>query len=321
MIAKQFIDVIRALPKLNHWPELAERIERFADRQNADWQLPLKACKALRANTEAVLPGSAAIAALQLSIVLVDDMLDNDPRGEYHKLGHGITSNIAQALQALAFRLIMAAPVSNEQQTAAIMCLADMSLATAQGQNMDVQNMPGEEAYWRIVEAKSTPFYGACYQLGAILSGAEQALVNRFYEFGALTGEIIQLNDDLADAFQKPANADWREGRNNLLLLYARTADHSQRQQFEQLLTEIDEPDKLEAAQQILISSGAVSYCAYQLVERHRRAHALLNAMRLPDPGPIQAILDAFTTSLTAFLNLSEMDVKPDLLFQSDIDG
>ncbi|MCA9973729.1 MAG: polyprenyl synthetase family protein [Anaerolineales bacterium] len=314
-----FQDVIQSVPVMGAWPELTQLITRFSNRHNADWQLPLKVCAALGGDETAVLPGAAALAALQLSIIFVDDMLDNDPRGEYRRRGHGVTANLAQALQAAAFQFIAQAPVSDVQRAAAVNCLAKMALDTARGQDFDVQNLPGEAGYWQIVEAKSTPFYGACYQLGAILSGADEALCARFYEFGALTGEIIQLNDDLADAFQTPANADWREGRNNLLLLYAQTAVHPERERFLHLLPRIDDPDALKAAQQILISSGAVSYCAYQLIERHREAHELLTAMHLPNSAPIRMILDAFTTSLQAFLEISDMVVTPEILFEAQV--
>lgn len=314
-----FRTAIHALPEVNEWPELYQFFDHMDENKNPDWEIPLKVCRALGGNPETVIPGAAALACMQLSIILVDDMLDNDPRGVHTRLGHGVTANYALALQASAFRLIDKTQANAAQRTALTTCLSQMALATAHGQHLDIQNLTGEENYWRVVQAKSTPFYGACYQVGAILGGGDPKTIERLQDFGKLTGEIIQLDDDLADAFQKPANADWHEGRNNLLILYASTADHAERQKFLDLLSKIDDPVALEAAQSILISSGAVSFCAYQMIERHRQAQFILQNMQLPNPRPLAEILDTFSESLLAFLQLSGMKVDIKMLYDADI--
>ena len=105
-----------------------------------------------------------------------------------------------------------------------------------------MQNLEGEENYWRVVRAKSTPFYGAALQIGALLGGASPAVATGLRDLGVLIGEIIQIHDDLLDAFQTPANPDWEQGRNNLPVLYARTADHPDRVRFVGLLPHIADP-------------------------------------------------------------------------------
>lgn len=306
--------IIQSIPEVKSWPELSQFFDHMGNNKNPDWELPLKVCTALGGDPAAVIPGAAALACLQLSIILVDDMLDNDPRGVHTRLGHGITSNLAFAMQSAAFRLVNQTPVSDAQRNALTKCLAQMALETAQGQHLDVQNLSGEENYWRVVQAKSTPFYGACYQVGAILGGGDAEQIGRFYELGKLTGEIIQLDDDLTDAFQKPANADWYEGRNNLLVLYASTADHPQREEFLALLSQIGDAAALDAAQKILISSGAVSYCAYQMIERHRAVQQMLQNMNLPNPQPLEEILNTFSASLVEFLRLSGLAIDATIL-------
>ncbi len=49
---------------------------------------------------------------------------------------------------------------------------------------------------------------------------------------GVRFGEIIQIMDDLDDAFQSPAKPDWQRQDNNLAILYAKTADHPAQAQF-----------------------------------------------------------------------------------------
>jgi geranylgeranyl pyrophosphate synthase len=106
-----------------------------------------------------------------------------------------------------------------------------------------------------------------------------------------LNGEIIQIYDDLVDALQKPANPDWKQGRNNLAILYALTADYPERERFRALLPQIDNPEALQAAQRILIRGGAASYCAYHIVRRYQAALRLLASTPLTDPTPLRDLL------------------------------
>ncbi len=275
------------------------------------------ACQAVGGDEAAAIPGAAALACLQISIILVDDMLDDDPRGAHLRLGPGPAANLALALQAAAFRLVEQAPVSVERRAAVVASLAGMALTTALGQQWDAQNLAGEENYWKVVRAKSTPFYAAALHVGALLGGAEAGVAGGLRDFGALIGEVIQIQDDLLDAFQTPANPDWKQGRNNLLLLYALTAQHPARPRFLELLSRIDDPSALQEAQQVLIGCGAVSYAAYQLIQRYHAARQRLDALPLANPTPMQVLLDRQTQPLASLLKTIGVDVPEELLLQS----
>jgi len=305
---------LRAIPEFQAWPEMAAIFERSGSRPRPDWELPLVSGEAVGGDPACLVYGAAALACLQISIILVDDILDNDPRGEYHTLGIGRTSNLALAFQAAAFRLVGQAPVPAIQKNAASASLAWAAHATSLGQELDVQNLKGETNYWKVIRAKSTPFYGAALEVGALLGGASPDVAGGLRDVGILLGEIIQLHDDLVDAFESPANPDWKEGRNNLLVLYARTADHPQRAQLESLLPQIDDPAVLRQAHQILIQSGAVSYCGYQLLLRHREARAWLHRLSLPSPAPLTKVLTDHTLPLLHLLQTNGAKVPPELL-------
>ena len=294
---------VLALPALAAWPEAAEVFPEGSDEPlRFDWQLPVLACLAVGGRGEAALPAAAAVACLQISIILADDMLDQDPRGAHQRLGSGRAANLALAFQAAALALIGQAPAPAEARAAAGAALADAALTTAYGQELDVQNLRGETNYWRVVRTKSTPFYGAALQVGALLGGADQATAQGIYDLGVLLGEMVQIFDDLTDAFQEPANPDWREGRNNLALLYATSVEHPQRDQLLELLPQVADPHKLRAAQQILIGCGAVSYCVYQWLARHRAAMATLGRLRLADPAPLARAVEVQVAPLRHWL-------------------
>ena len=295
-------DVVCGLPEMATWPEAADLLASREDWVRYDWELPMMACRAAGGEDTTELPACAAIASLQISIILADDMLDQDPRGQHHRMGGGRAANLALAFQAAAFALIGRAPFAADRRAAALAALAQAALVTAAGQELDVRNLTGEENYWRVVRAKSTPFYGLALQLGALAAGADAAVVQGLFDLVIVFGEIIQLYDDLVDAFETPANPDWGEGRNNLAILYAGTADHPQRDRFLRLRPAAADPQILEDAQRILIECGAVSFCAYQIVRRQRAGRERLERLALADPAPLREMLDRQAQPLAAWL-------------------
>jgi geranylgeranyl pyrophosphate synthase len=303
--------LIRRLPEVSAWTDLITVFDRAGGAPHPDWQLPVISCQAAGGKADAALPAAAAVACLQISIMLADDMLDDDPRGEHIRRGHGETANLALAFQAAAFRLIDEASISEIQKRDVASTLARSALATSYGQQLDNLSLPGEENYWQVVREKSTPFYGAAYRTGAIFANAPEETAQGLYEFGVTIGEIIQIEDDLEDAFEKPANPDWKRQGNNLLIIYAMNAEYEERDEFLALLGTIDgkQIDGLIQAQQILIESGAVSYAAYHLVQRYRHAWEILDSLSLPAPEPIADILNDYGHTLTELLSLSGVEV------------
>ena len=303
-----------ATPEVAAWPEMVALFERAASRPRPDWKWPLIACQAVGGDAAVAAVGAAAIACMYISIVLVDDMLDQDPRGEYLRSGCGPTANLAFAFQAAAFRVVEQAAVSAERRAAVVGSLARLALSTALGQHLDAQNPEGEENYWKVVRAKSTPFYGAALHVGALLGNASSQVAGGLRDVGTLVGEIIQIHDDLLDALQAPATPDWIQGRPNLPILYARTADRPGRARFLDLLPLIDDPQALREAQQTLITCGAVSYCAYHLLKRHQEARQLLENLPLADSDPMMALLARQVQPLTKLLRTCGTEVPAELV-------
>ncbi len=210
-------------------------------------------------------------------------------------MGSGRAANLALALQAAAHLVIKHGNLAPERIPAIGDCLQAMAFATAVGQEMDVGIISGEDDYWRLVRAKSTPFYASAFELGAIAAGATSQQRAAINEVGMLFGEIIQLLDDMDDAFATPAKPDWTRQNNNLVILFAKTANHMERDEFIELLKEIHEPDKLVRAQGICIRAGSVSYCIYQLVSRIDQVKECLKQSDVPFSDPI---LDVFRQQL-----------------------
>ncbi len=263
------------------WPELGQQVQQATLRQPGDWRLPLLACQAVGGNFQQALPAIMAIACLQISIILVDDLLDEDPRGDYRIIGPGAAANLGLALQALALDVIAIADVPEPTRGPVIASLNRMALLTACGQYTDMLDVTDEAGYWALIRAKSSPFFGTAMFVGALLGGASLQVADGLQQLGCLHGEMVQIYDDLKDALAVPANPDWFHGRKSLPLLYAETVPHWEQAYFTEVRQSIPEPGALKEAQQILARSGAISFCIAALVERHRRAGQLLEMIDL----------------------------------------
>jgi geranylgeranyl diphosphate synthase type I len=274
------------------WPELARQLQQAARRQPSDWRLPILACQAVGGEPTQALPAVMAIACLQTSIILVDDMLDDDPRGEYRFVGAGPAANQGVALQALALDLVAAADLPDSIRAQVMESLNRMALLTACGQYRDaLEVIKDEEDYWTLIRAKSSPFFGTAMWVGALLGGASPAVAEGMQQIGCLHGEMVQIYDDLKDVLAVPASPDWFHGCKSLPLLYAESVPHPDRATFLELRSAVSDPDALTEAQKILVRSGAASYCIAALTDRHQQLSRLVQSIPLSDREELTAWL------------------------------
>lgn len=286
------LDRLRRLPEIAAWPEALANLARAVPREGQSvWEYPVASCQAVGGSEEQALPGAAAVFAALASIHLVDDLLDEDPRGDYRRLGAGRAANLALALQAAAHLLLADAAGEDAGRAALQERLARMALATARGQELAATEPADEDGYWRVVDAKTPPLFAAALEIGALLGGGAPAAIEALGRLGAAMGRFVQVSDDLADALATPASADWMRPRGNLALLYAATADHPERADFAALTARVEEPAALTAAQEMLARCGAAAYCAYRLVALAHEAQDALSAAPLVDPRPLDRLL------------------------------
>jgi len=283
--------LVLSIPEVSDWPEMAAIFERQVDLSNKVWEMPYRACRAVGGDETLAAPSAAALLCLCCSLLLVDDMLDQDPRGAHLHLGEAKTANISFAFQSAAFRLLSDTAIDAERKAKVMTRFAGMALTTAYGQELDSRNLPGQENYWKVLRAKNCSYFGTGLFAGAIFGNSEVEIAEKLYQFGALTGEATQIQDDISDALEKPANPDWKLNRNNLLLLYAQTADHPDRERFQALRSGTEDPEKLKAAQEILVRCGALSYGAYLLNQRCQASLKILEETPLTDQKPLRELV------------------------------
>lgn len=294
---------VRGVAEVSAWPQMLQLMERVVHRDSISvWDYPAAACRAVGGETRASLPGAAAVFCSLISIHLVDDMLDDDPKGDYHSLGAGRAANLGLAFQAAGHLVLDDPGIEPGVRAALHASFARMSIGTAFGQEMDSRELRSEEEYWRTVGAKTPPLFGAAFRIGALLGGASAQAADGLDDFGRVLGRFVQVSDDLSDALEVPAKADWSRRSNNLPILYAMTAEHPAREQFLELSARSDDPESLAAAQRILLRSGAVSYCVFKMVELSDEAKTVLAGIALGDPEPVGQILAAHLRPLHKML-------------------
>ena len=294
---------LRAVVQVAAWPQMLQLMERVVHRESLSvWDYPAASCTAVGGEAGDALPGGAAVLCALISIHLVDDMLDDDPKGDYRRLGAGRAANLGLAFQA-AGHLVLDDPNVHPRIRAALHAsFARMSIGTAFGQDMDSRELRSEEEYWRTVGAKTPPLFGAAFRMGALLGGAPEPVADELEAFGGVLGRFVQVSDDLSDALETPAKADWERRPNNLPMLYAMTADHPARERFLELSARSADPDALAEAQQILVRSGAVSYCVFKMVEIADEARRVLGGIPLRNAAPVEQIFAAHLRPLHRML-------------------
>ncbi len=291
-IYQSAVDYLLTFPIFESWHEMGTILRRSASGRPRDWQLPIIACQAVGASPEKAIPASAALACAQLSIILVDDMLDDDPRGEYHHIGSGRAANFASAFQAASVDALLGSRASTNIKKEAVGSLNQMMSKTAHGQDLDVQNPADETSYWRVVENKSAPFFGCAIHLGALFGEASMHTAYELEQLGKLYGEMIQIHDDLNDTLAVPANPDWLQERKPLPILFAQTVEHPEQARFIELCKNISAEATLQEAQEILIRCGAVSYCVDALIRKHQAVQMILNKLTLPNKETVATLIN-----------------------------
>jgi len=313
-VYEKIVDYFLSLPCVDAWAEMQELFKRIGSMKPRLWMLPVKSCLAVGGTLDQAIPVAVAVGCSHISIILVDDMLDADPRGEYHHCGMPATANMACAFQAAGLEAIGCSEAESSAKMMALRTMNRMTLTTSLGQSWDVQCPADEAAFWRVVKTKSSPFFGTALEVGALLGGGSAEVAGRLNELGRLYGEMIQIHDDLNDALEVPANPDWTSGRSSLPLLFAQVVDHPDRQRFLELRKEASKPEKLAEAQTILIRCGAISYGIDQLVRRDAQSRAILDSLPLVQREQLDNLLDEViepVKKLFSALGIAQVSLPP----------
>ena len=305
-VFEEMIDYFSHLGFPAEWPLIQEVFVWRARMKPAHWRLPGKACLAVGGTLTQAIPAQTALACLQTGILIIDDLLDKDGRMDQFETNLARLSNLASAFNALGHLAIDQSSLDAGRKNESSRSLDEMLIATSVGQFLDEQKPADEADYWHLIRLKSAPFFGCTFQIGALAGKASIAQAKEIYHLGHLYGELIQIQDDLHDAFETPANADWIQGRTSLPILFAECVDHPDRSEFLKLRQTFADGGSIEEAQQILIRCGALSYCVFQFQNRFQEVHNILDTLNLPDPQPFKTLFEQISAPIQEMIALGE---------------
>ena len=300
---QKVLSYFNQIPGFQDWPQFEHTVNKIINDKPKHILIPGLIGQAFGVSQAALDPGTACLFLLFSAVILVDDFLDGDQRFSENTMEMARLSNIAGAMIALAYKIMLEAYGNSSQLLFGVASISDLLTRVAFGQALDVLNPSTESEYWRMVRLKSGSFFSGAFALGGIAMGLDSQNLAVLKELGETYGILIQLHDDLRDCLQVPANPDWRNGRFPLPILYAHLVDHEYREVFERVRHQVDIPGNLRAAQEILVRCGAISYGLDQIRKYHERGCRLLQCLNCADPVPIERLLDELVNPVESLLD------------------
>jgi geranylgeranyl pyrophosphate synthase len=157
--------------------------------------------EALGGTFEQALPAALAVELIQAASLVHDDFVDGDTL----RRGRPATWTLLSARRAVLLAdLLFATAIEKMAQAGARQgeTLAHAIAAMAQGafdESVGIGKVSDSQAYHSIIHLKTGSLFAAAARLGALAAGAQERMVEAATQFGALTGEVYQIADDLAD--------------------------------------------------------------------------------------------------------------------------
>ncbi len=285
---------------LKSWPESQELLLSIINEKPRHICIPEVIASCYGKSEQVLFAATISLALAYAGIVILDDVLDGDQRFGTDSAG---LANMGAALFSLAN--LELANISGNPTTSLLTqkVLSEMLFNVALGQSLDVKNPDTEEGYWQVAKLKSGAFFKCAFLLGGLAGAVPEADMETLGLLGEEYGLLLQIHDDLKDSLEVPANSDWLNGRLTLPLLFAHTVEHPWKERFSSIQKDVDDPEVLMEAQEILVQCGALSYGLFQIQEHAGRVGDLLAKLNLEDWEEIQKLFDELITPAEDLIN------------------
>lgn len=251
---------------------------------------------------------ATAVEFMHTATLLHDDVVDESDLRRGRRTARLIWGNQASVLVGdyllgQAFRIMV-----TTGSLAALKVLADAAAVIAEGEVMQLaaahNTSTTEDAYLKVINAKTAALFSAAAEVGAIIAGRNDAEREALESYGRNLGVAFQLVDDALDYSGKQAQLgksvgdDFREGKITLpVVLSYRRGDTKQREFWKRVMEEGDQRDgDLEMAINLMAQHGALE----ATVERSRHYGAIArDALEIfPESQHKSALVDAIRFSV-----------------------
>ncbi len=227
---------------------------------------------------------AAVVEFIHTATLLHDDVVDESTLRRGRDTANQVFGNAASVLvgdflYSRAFQMMVDAGNMRIMQV-----LADATNVIAEGEVLQLMNMHDayldEQAYLRVIRAKTAKLFEASARLAAILAGTDADTEARCAAYGQALGAAFQVVDDVLDyegdvsELGKNLGDDLREGKMTLPLIS--TLRHCQPDEAQRIRSAIEtgDTDQLESIVLMVRQSGGLA---------HARATAMAEAQRAID--------------------------------------
>ena len=257
----------------------------------------LTACEAAGGDVSACLPAAAAIEMSLAFLQIHDDVQSGSPQragrdAVWWKWGPAQAINAGDGMYAMArvalFRLAERG-MTSETTFRAIQIFDETNLALCEGRYQDLEAREridlSVDAYLAMASDKGASLYVGAMKLGALVAGADEALMPALADFGSKVGLARQIQDDLNELWVRQEASDEVLNKKKLLpLVYTvENADVSTKRRLGEIYFKrvLDAAD-VEAIRGILDEGGGRQFSEDMVDDLRRDALAAVGKTDLP---------------------------------------
>ena len=241
---------------------------------------------------------AAIVEFIHTSTLLHDDVVDESDLRRGRRTANAIWGNAASVLvgdflYSRSFQLMVELDRMEVMQV-----LADATNRIAEGevlQLLHVRNPDTDEAaYLRVIERKTAVLFAAGTRLGALASGAGQAVQQALYDYGMNLGYAFQIADDVLDYTADAADLgknlgdDLAEGKATLPLIHAMARSDAATRGRLRAIVEHGDGDAMPEVLAAIRATGGLEYSRRRALDYAAAAEAALAG--LPESEALAAL-------------------------------
>ena len=241
---------------------------------------------------------AAIIEFIHTSTLLHDDVIDESDLRRGRSTANAIWGNAASVLvgdflYSRSFQLMV-----ELDRMEVMRILADATNRIAEGEVLQLLHLHNpdvdEAGYLEVIERKTAVLFAAGTRLGALASGADEAVQQRLHDYGLQLGYAFQIADDMLDysaegaALGKNLGDDLAEGKATLPLIHAMAhADAPVRERL-RAIVEAGDAGAMDEVMAAIHACGSLEYSHRRAVEYAEAAEAALDG--LPESEAVAAL-------------------------------
>ena len=229
---------------------------------------------------------AAIIEFIHTATLLHDDVVDESALRRGRATANALFGNAASVLvgdflYSRAFQLMV-----EVGRMRVLDVLADATNVIAEGEVLQLLNMHNpdvsEENYLQVIRSKTAKLFEAAAQLGVLIAGAGDDVIEAAGEYGRSLGTAFQLIDDVLDYsgnasdIGKNVGDDLREGKPTLPLIYLMEHGSAEQRALVRSCIENGDEKHFDEILAAITSSGALNYTRHEAEKAAQRAAAAI---------------------------------------------